>query len=260
MVREKLIALGGAVALMTWIAVPAFAHVDITPGEVPADSHERLSFGLEHGCGESPTVSVAIQIPEGVVEVDPINIPGFEVTTESGEYATPVEMDGESLTEGVKVITWTGGPIDAHTEQAFEFDAHIAAPAGTTLEFPTVQTCEEGELDWIEAPLADGSEPEYPAPELVVTDGSGSTGTTEHHHDDTTETTVAETTTTVHQHDETTAVPVDTTVAAVATTTVAAAPAPAPGSSATGPIVAGTVVGVAIFGGAAAAFMRRKRA
>jgi uncharacterized protein YcnI len=259
MSRRRISAVIGAVTASMWMALPALAHVDITPAEVPADSHQNLSFGIEHGCGESPTVAIAIQIPEGVVEVEPVAVAGFDVSTETETYETPVDIDGETITEGVKVVTWTGGPLDAHTEQAFELSAHIAAPAGTTLEFPTVQKCQEGELDWIEAPLADGSEPEQPAPELVVTDAAGTTETTEHHHDETTSTTAAETTTTEHHPDETTLASATTVAAASATTVAVAGGDGGSGSGGAGPLVAG-ILGVGVLGGAVAALMRRKKA
>ena len=74
-----------------------------------------------------------------------------------------VNKDGWSAALADGVLTWSGGPQDAHTPT--DFSITFTAPAeGTELRFPIVQTCETGEISWIDATEAD----EHPAPVVQV--------------------------------------------------------------------------------------------
>lgn len=46
--------------------------------------------------------------------------------------------------------------------------------AAGDIRFPIIQTCEVGELDWIEVAEEDAAEPEHPAPTMKVTAGAPS--------------------------------------------------------------------------------------
>jgi uncharacterized protein YcnI len=63
-----------------------------------------------------------------------------------------------------------GGPLDP--EQEDHFDITFTAPAAAgEIHFPVIQTCEVGELAWIEIPEEGAAEPERPAPTIKITDG-----------------------------------------------------------------------------------------
>ena len=48
----------------------------------------------------------------------------------------------------------------------------MTAPAEAgEIRFPVIQTCEQGELAWIEIPAEGAAEPEHPAPTLKITAG-----------------------------------------------------------------------------------------
>ena len=58
---------------------------------------------------------------------------------------------------------------------AFELSLQLPEAEGTTLVFPTIQTCEEGESAWIEVP-EDGQSAddlELPAPSVTITAAEG---------------------------------------------------------------------------------------
>ena len=75
-------------------------------------------------------------------------------------------------------ITWTGGKITGTDRVAFSFTVD-ALPAEGTLVFKALQTYDNAEVvRWVEPPLADGSEPAHPAPELTLTAGNTSVTTT----------------------------------------------------------------------------------
>jgi uncharacterized protein YcnI len=170
--RIALAALAAAV-----LAPAASAHVTANPTEAPSGGFAMISFRVPHGCEESPTTSISVQIPAGVVSVAPQAVPGWEVETVEGPYDEPVMLHGEEVTEGVKEVTWTGGPLDAH--QFVDFGISMRMPEGDegdVVYFPVVQTCEQGETGWITIPVEGEEEPDTPAPGVTLLAASGGHG------------------------------------------------------------------------------------
>jgi uncharacterized protein YcnI len=150
-------------------AGPAYAHVTANPAEAPADSYFATAFRVGHGCEGSPTTSVRVRVPAGVVSVKPEVVPGWDAEVVEGPYEEPVELHGREVTEGVVEVTWTGGPLpdDAFTD--FGLSMKLPDKAGETLYFPVVQSCEDGRHDWVEIPVDGQDEPEEPAPGITLT-------------------------------------------------------------------------------------------
>src|SRR5690606_14262393 len=59
--------------------------------------------------------------------------------------------------------------------QKMQFGLSFQVPdiEGTSLHFPTIQTCEEGATNWIEIPVEGEAEPDEPAPTVMVVAGDG---------------------------------------------------------------------------------------
>jgi uncharacterized protein YcnI len=168
--------------LLALSASPAAAHVSANPGEAAAGGYAAIRFRVGHGCEGEPTERLTIQIPDGVVSVKPEQIPGWTVETEIGPFEEPVELHGEQVTEGVKVVTWTAEEGNALPDTQFkEFGLSMRLPEDDgTLYFPTVQSClGGGEHAWIEIPEEGADEPESPAPSVRLTAGGGGHGTEE---------------------------------------------------------------------------------
>jgi uncharacterized protein YcnI len=170
------------VAAMLSAAPTAFAHVGITPRQAAAGGYTKLSFGVPHGCDGSSTTRIAVQIPEGVVSVKPQVAPGWEIATTTGPYAEPVELHGDTLTEGVVEVVWEGGPLsDSHLAE-FGMSVRLPDAPGETIAFPVIQTCVEGETGWIQIAAASdsdeagGEELEHPAPTIELLAASGGHG------------------------------------------------------------------------------------
>jgi uncharacterized protein YcnI len=164
-----------AAVAVTMLAVTssATAHVVLESKEAPAASTYKAVLQVGHGCEGSPTTSIRVQIPEGVIAVKPMPKPGWELTTKQGEYAQAYDYFGEKLTEGVKEVAWTGGnlPDEWYDEFVLRVRLPDAAP-GTVVRFPVVQECVEGVHRWIEVP-AEGQDPdslEEPVPFLTLTE------------------------------------------------------------------------------------------
>ena len=75
LVATALLAAAGALLVVS----AAAAHVIADPTEAAADASTMITFRVPHGCEESPTTSITIQIPGGVVSVVPEAVPGWEV-------------------------------------------------------------------------------------------------------------------------------------------------------------------------------------
>jgi len=171
--RLSLVAVTAGLTLV--IAVPASAHVIANPDEVPAGGYAVISLRVPHGCDGAATTSVTVKVPDTVASVTPQLLPGWEVGTKTGPLAEPIELHGETVTEGVREITWSGGaPIPDGTFFDFGVSALMPDEAGETLYFPTVQTCEQGETAWIDVPEAgqDHDDLETPAPAVTLTDAT----------------------------------------------------------------------------------------
>lgn len=161
--------IGAALSAMFAIK-PAFAHAVLETGEAMAGTIYRGAIGITHGCKGSPTVSVDLTIPEGVIGVKPVAKPGWKIETHRGLYARQYPTPRGLLKEGVKEIVWSGGSLPDDFVDDFEFRGRIAATATGTLYFPVVQSCAEGEHRWVEIPQEgrDAADLDHPAPALIV--------------------------------------------------------------------------------------------
>ncbi|GAA4746606.1 hypothetical protein GCM10023350_34210 [Nocardioides endophyticus] len=160
------------------LAVPASAHVSITPSSTVAGASAVLDVSIPHGCDGSPTTEVTIRIPEEINAVSPTRNALWELEKETVQLDPPVaDSHGNQATERVASVTYrTDTPLPDGHRDVFELALQIPDTAGATLVFPTIQTCEHGEAAWIEVP-EDGQDPdelELPAPAFVVTAGSES--------------------------------------------------------------------------------------
>lgn len=170
-------AVGGAVALSIGLPTMAWAHVGLSGSSTAAGSSTLLTFAFSHGCGDSPTTRLAIQLPEGIDAVAPTVNPGWTVEKVMATLDAPVtDAHGNQLTERVAQVVYTAKePVPNGVRDAFVLSLTLPADgAGQTLVFPTVQTCQAGENAWIEIP-ADGQDPrelDSPAPSLTVTEAT----------------------------------------------------------------------------------------
>jgi uncharacterized protein YcnI len=155
---HKMLARVGGPALVATIAVlvvgagTVSAHIDPDPAAVEAGTAATVAFGVEHGCLESPTIALDIELPEQLTDVAPVAKPGWDATIEG------------------RVLTFSGGPLDADTADSFSITFTAPTTPGTLL-FPTVQKCTDGETAWIAVAAEGQPEPEHPAPALKVTAG-----------------------------------------------------------------------------------------
>ena len=170
-------------AYLLSIATPALAHVTITPGQATAGEQATIALRVPHGCEGSPTTAISVQIPDTVASVTPQFLAEWTVDTTMGPLAEPVELHGETVSEGIREVTWSGGsPVPDGLYFDFGLSVRMPDAAGETLYFPVVQTCESGETQWIEVPAEgeDGHDLEAPAPAVELVEAGGSAGADDH--------------------------------------------------------------------------------
>jgi uncharacterized protein YcnI len=168
---RKLIILFAGAAL---IAAPAAAaHVTANPSTAPGGSVSKIQFQVGHGCEGSPTTTVTVRIPAGVGNVKPEVEPGWSITTEEGKLPEPVEVFGETVTEGVTEVTWSGSSLADDQFTDFGISMLLPDKAGETLYFPVVQRCQQGIHRWITIPVEGQEEPDEPAPGVELTAAEG---------------------------------------------------------------------------------------
>jgi len=154
-----------AVSIFTFLSGEAFAHVSLEGKTVQAGASFDATFRVGHGCAGSPTVKLNIRIPNGVVAVEPQAKEGWSVTSESGTLDHATVSGGQSFSDGVRMVTWSG-LLSPHQVGTFTLRARLAdnAVAGQKVTFLVYQQCEKGEERWIDP----DDEDDHPAPFLTI--------------------------------------------------------------------------------------------
>lgn len=173
----------GALALTLGLAFPAAAHVTIQPGTATQGGWTKIAFRVPNERDNASTSKIEVEFPTDhplpFVSVKPV--PGWDVKVTRGELPAPVvNDDGDTVTEAVLKITWSGGKINPGEFQEFEASLGPLPKSVDKLQFPTAQTYTNGEVvKWADEPKDDGSEAEHPVPVLKLTapaDGEGGNG------------------------------------------------------------------------------------
>jgi uncharacterized protein YcnI len=169
-VRAIHLALCGTITLVAQGS--AFAHITLEQQEAPAGSTYKAVLRVGHGCDGAPTTAVRVRIPDGVIAVKPMPKPGWQLETKVEPYPEPAQYFEQTLTEGVREITWSGGSLPDAWYDEFVFRGRLPeSEPGTTVYFPVVQECEQGVHRWIEIPAEGKTRDDYeePAPGVVLT-------------------------------------------------------------------------------------------
>ena len=161
-----------ALALIRTANAAAQAHIVFAEPDAAAGGYYAGFLRVSHGCAGSPTLSVRVEIPPGIMIARPQPKPGWTLSVEKAPLAKPIQSEGGQLVrDRVTAITWSGR-LDA--DQFDQFGVMLRLPdAPGALYFPTVQRCETGRNDWTMIPAA--GQPWHavksPAPVLNVTSG-----------------------------------------------------------------------------------------
>lgn len=177
---QKRLAAGGAVTLgfaaviVLGSATAASAHVSATATSTAANSYTTATFSVPHGCDGSPTTKIQFQVPESVIEVTPTVNPNWTIRKTTEPYTSPTassEEEHEAAAERVTSVTYTAKtPLPADERDTFALSFSLPdGKAGDLVEFPAIQTCENGSVEWNQEQHAGEAEPEHPAPSITLT-------------------------------------------------------------------------------------------
>lgn len=172
------------------LAAPASAHVIVTPSTTAAGANALLEFSIGHGCGDSPTTRITIQMPQEITSVTPTRSALWTIEKKLEKLDPPrVDAHGNKIVERVAAVTFsTRTPLPDGQRDVLELAVQLPNTEGATLVFPTIQTCVKGESAWIEVPQngQDIKHLDLPAPGFVISAADG-----DNHHGATSTTTAA---------------------------------------------------------------------
>jgi uncharacterized protein YcnI len=225
----RLVAGACAMVAVLAVATPAFAHVE-AEGEAGAGAGvTTVTFSFDHGCGESPTTSLRIQLPDNADDV---------VTEDRAGWTADVTANE---------IQWVGTAVPNGEQAEFVTNMKLTGAKGDVVFFPTIQGCVVGENSWIDK--SEDPEAENAAPRITIGVEGADTGGD---HD-------AESTTTSTAKGSTATAAPTTTAKATGTTTGSIAPVTAPADdSRTGLIIAAVILALIVIAGIVALIVRNQ--
>lgn len=174
-----------ALLLAILLSVPggAFAHIIFAEPTAKAASYYAGFLRVTHGCGDSATTSIRVEIPAGIDVARPQPKAGWTLSIERTRLAQPITSEsGAAITSRVSAVTWVGN-LPADEFDQFGIMLKLPAAAGS-LYFPTTQRCAVGSNLWVNVPPSPDAwhATKMPAPMLVVTNGTGSDGMSDMRH------------------------------------------------------------------------------
>jgi uncharacterized protein YcnI len=178
--KSRVVVLAALVAgVVALAALPAGAHVSITPSSAPKGGFQVLSFNVPNEETDANTIKLEVLIPTKypIASVSTQPMPGWTVGVEKTKLAKPVASDDGDVTEAVSKITWTAtaGGLNPGEFDLFTISAGPLPTKPNKLTFKAIQTYSNGDVvSWIEQTVKGAPEPEHPAPTLTLTAaGSG---------------------------------------------------------------------------------------
>jgi uncharacterized protein YcnI len=164
-----------AAAAVLLLAVPALAHVTVTPDSVPAGSAAVLTFHVPNEEAHADTTRVDMQIPttHPIAQLLVKPIPGWKISVRTVNLAKPVVTDDGQFTQAVSEVIWSGGQIAPGQFQDFTVSADPLPQGVSQMVFKAIQTYSNGDVvRWIDLAQPGQAEPAHPAPILTLTTGT----------------------------------------------------------------------------------------
>ena len=180
---QKRLAAGGAVTLGV-AAVIVLGSATAASAHVVRDGHVDRSELVHHGDLLGPARLRRLPHDEDPVPGAGVRHRGHadrepELDDHEGDRALhrarpprPSDEDhAETAAERVTSVTYTAKtPLPADERDTFALSFSLPdGKAGDLVEFPAIQTCEKGSVEWNQEQKAGEAEPEHPAPSITLT-------------------------------------------------------------------------------------------
>jgi len=128
------------------------------------------------------TTKVEVTFPQDHPIAEALTTPmsGWTTKVTSKSVTTPIKTDEGEINEAVNTVTWTATAGGFGAGEFGSFAVSVGLPDDAeALTFKVVQTYSNGDtVDWVDATVPGGDEPEHPAPVLTLTAGEGATTAT----------------------------------------------------------------------------------
>jgi uncharacterized protein YcnI len=160
------------------LAAPAWAHITVHPGTLPAGSRDvELTFRVPNERDNANTVKAQVFFPTALplLTVDVLPIPGWTSVVHTQTLTKPIQTDDGPVTQIVTDVTWsaTGGGLAPGQYEDFVVAAGSVPGRPAQLVFKALQTYSSGEIvRWIQLVTSQDPNPNRPAPLLTLTSGS----------------------------------------------------------------------------------------
>jgi uncharacterized protein YcnI len=170
--RRATVVAGGAVAAVLMLAVPALAHVTVTPDSAPAGAAAVLTFHVPNEEAHADATGLDMRIPTDhpIAQVLVKPVPGWKITVKDITLSKPIVTDDGRFTQAVSEVTWSGGRIPPGQFQDFTISADPLPTGVSELAFKAIQTYSNGDVvSWIDLSQPGQPAPDHPAPVLKLT-------------------------------------------------------------------------------------------
>jgi len=166
------VTISAAAATVVLLAVPALAHITVTPGSAQPGSAAELTFHVPNEESKADTTKVDVKIPTGhpIADLLVAPVPGWAISVKTVTLAKPIITDDGKFTQAVAEVSWSGGKIAPGQYQDFSVQADPLPTGVSELAFKTLQTYSNGDVvRWIDLPQPGQPAPDHPAPMLTLT-------------------------------------------------------------------------------------------
>ncbi|GHC76482.1 YcnI family copper-binding membrane protein [Streptomyces flavofungini] len=176
--RVSVVAGTAASAVLLLSAVPAFAHVSVSPEGVAAKGgYATVNFKVPNERDDASTTKLEITFPadQPLASVMTQPIPGWKAKVTKTKLKKPIEIHGEKIDEAVSKVTWTadGKGVEPGTFQKFPLSLGQLPEDADQMVFKALQTYSNKEVvRWIEPQQKGQDEPDFPAPALALSAAS----------------------------------------------------------------------------------------
>ena len=169
------IGVGVTAAVAAAVSLPgaAQAHVTIQPPTAEGGGFSVVAIRVPNERDDASTTRVQVTLPEdqplGSVSTTPIE--GWSIKTATRKLDEPIEMFGAKLDTVVSQVTWTATAGGVRPGQFEDFELSLGQlPESGRLNFTALQSYSSGEqVRWNEVAADAATEPEHPAPSLLLT-------------------------------------------------------------------------------------------
>lgn len=151
-----------SITALALVATRADAHVSVASGPAFANTTQKITFSVGHGCNGADTIKIRVAIPAGVTSVRAL-------TSDFGKPS--VEKDAQNA---ITAVVWAKPDADVQTDDFGYYEltlrARVPDVAFTQLQFNVDQTCRDKDgvettVSWSHAP---GDTTGEPAPLVKV--------------------------------------------------------------------------------------------